>query len=73
MSHVERMIAWFKYKGGTATLREILQPGEPWSYEWRARATDLRHRGDYDLVLTRAAHHSDNSYSLIEKIPTSSV
>lgn len=72
-THITRMIDWFKARGGTATLREILQSGEPWSYEWRARATDLRHRGSYDLILTRGRCRSDNSYSLIEKLPVSSV
>lgn len=73
MSHVERMIAWFKYKGGAATLREIIQSGEPWMWEFNARKTDLRHNTNYDLVLTRAPHHGDNSYRLTEKIPASSV
>ena len=64
-SHVDLIIDWFKSRGGTATLREILNSGQPWSYEWRARATDLRKRGKYDLVLTRGAKPSDNAYSLI--------
>ena len=72
-THIDMMVSWFKGRGGVATLREILQSGEPWSYEWRARATDMRNRGQYDLILTRGRCRSDNSYSLIEKIPAPSV
>lgn len=67
MTHLEMLVAWFKSRGGTATLRDILQSGQPWAYEWRARATDLRHQGRYDLVLCRGDRPSDNAYSLIER------
>lgn len=70
MSHIEQLISWFQARGGSATLREILQSGQPWSYEWRARATDLRHKTRYDLVLTRGRRASDNIYKLTEKTLT---
>lgn len=67
MTHIELMITWFKARGGKATLRDILQSDQPFSYEWRARATELRRKTAYDLVLTRGKRPSDNLYSLVEK------
>ena len=67
-TQVDMIIDWFKARGGSATLREILTSGQPWVYEWRARATDLRHRTNYDLVLTRGRCASDNIYKLTEKV-----
>jgi len=64
-SHVDLIIDWFKSRGGTATLREILNSGQPFAHEFNARKTDLRKQGRYDLVLVRGAKPSDNAYSLI--------
>ena len=67
MTHIESIIAWFKTRGCSATLREILQSGELWSHEFNARKTDLRQCTRYDLVLTRGPRPSDNRYTLTEK------
>lgn len=67
MSHIESIVSWFKSRGGAATLGEILRSGEAWSYEWRARATDLRKKGRYDLVLRRGKRATDNVYVLCER------
>lgn len=67
MTHIDMMVNWFKRRGGSATLGEILASGEPWAYEWRARATNLRQKGRYDLHLVRGPRASDNRYSLVEK------
>jgi hypothetical protein len=67
MTHIEQIIDWFKSRGGSATLREILNSGQAWSHEFTARASNLRHKTRYDLVLTRGARPSDNTYCLIEK------
>jgi hypothetical protein len=67
MTHIDLMIAWFKRRGGSATLGEILRSGEPWAYEWRARATNLRQKTRYDLQLVRGQRANDNRYSLVEK------
>lgn len=67
MTHLDMIVKWFKSRGGTATLREILQSGESWSHEFNARKTDLRHQGRYDLVLTRGKKASDNAYALNER------
>lgn len=65
MTHLELMVSWFKRNNGTATLSEILRCGEPWSYEFRARATDLRKKG-YRIVCERGTKPSDNRYQLFE-------
>jgi len=67
MTHLEMMIEYFKSKGGTATLREILNSGQPFAHEFNARKTDLRKQGHYDLVLVRGSKPSENTYSLIER------
>jgi len=67
MTHIDMIVDWFKSRGGTATLREILNSGQPFAHEFNARKTDLRKQGRYDLVLVRGAKPSDNTYSLIER------
>lgn len=66
-SHLDQIVDWFKARGGTATLREILNSGECWQHEFNARKTDLRKKTKYDLVLVRGQKPSDNAYSLIER------
>jgi len=65
MSHCERLVAWFKSRDGQATLGEILGSGEGWSYEFRARATDLRKKG-YVITCERGRRPSENLYRVIE-------
>jgi hypothetical protein len=67
MTHVQQIINWFHVRGGTATLREILTSGEPWSHEFNARKTNLRQKTEYDLVLERGRCASDNRYKLVNK------
>lgn len=67
MTHVEMLIEWFKARGGSATLGEILRSDEPWSHEFNARKTNVRQQGRYDLRLTRGSRPSENSYTLIER------
>jgi hypothetical protein len=64
VTHLELMVSWFKHRGGRATLRDILACGEPWSYEFRARATDLRKKG-YVITCERADQPSNNTYRLV--------
>lgn len=64
MTHLERVIVWFEVRHGKATLGEILRSGEPWSYEWRARATDLRHKG-YVITYQRGATPTENVYTVV--------
>lgn len=64
MTHLERVIVWFNARHNHATLREILTSGEPWSYEWRARATELRHKG-FVITYERGVTPSDNTYTVI--------
>lgn len=45
MTHLDMIAAWFSRRGGKATLRDILNSGEPWMHEWNARKTDLRGKG----------------------------
>ena len=63
MTHLEMMVACFNALGGTASLEEILTSGERWSYEFRARATDLRKKG-YTIVCKRGTIPSFNQYTL---------
>lgn len=63
MTHSEQMVKWFKNHNGFATLQEIITSGEPWSYEFRARATDLRKKG-YRITCDRALTPSLNLYRL---------
>jgi len=63
MTQKEQMVQWFKAHDGFATLGEILKSGEPWSYEFRARATDLRKEG-YRITCDRGDHPSRNLYRL---------
>lgn len=64
MTHLEQMITWFKARHGFATLHEILTSGEKWSYEFRARATDLRKKG-YVITCDRGKRPSENLYRII--------
>lgn len=64
MTHIERMIWWFQMHRGKATLGEILQSGEPWSYEFRARMTDAKKRGIH-FRCQRNKPPSANLYSLV--------
>lgn len=67
MTHVERMVYWFRMKGHRATLGEILKSGESWAYEFRARMTDARKKG-IEFVCQQDPHvPSKNLYRLIEK------
>lgn len=65
MTHVDRMVHWFRMNNHEATLDYILRSGEPWSYEFRARMTDARKRG-YNFVCVKAKRPGDNLYRLIE-------
>lgn len=69
MKHSDRMIEWFKFHDNKATLGEILQSGEPWAYEFRARATDLRHQG-FVITCLRNKMPSDNLYTVYEPEPS---
>lgn len=68
MTHIERMVYWFRMHQGKATLGEILRSGEPWSYEFRARMTDAKKRG-VAFFSCQQDHKqpSMNLYRLIEK------
>lgn len=65
MTHIDRMIYWFRMHHGQATLGEILSSREPWSYEWRARVTEARRKG-IDFVLERGKKPSENLYRMCE-------
>ena len=62
-SHKEMIVDWFKARNGFATLGEILKSGEPWSYEVRARFTDLRRAG-YTITCDRGPRPGENLYRL---------
>lgn len=64
MTHLEMIAAWFMRRGGRATLRDILNSGEPWMHEWNARKTDLRGKG-FVVLLERGKTKSDNLYTVI--------
>lgn len=64
MTHLALMVSWFEKRGGKATLEEILTSGEPWSYEFRARATDLRKKG-FVIICERGTMPSFNRYTVI--------
>ena len=61
MTQHEAIIEFFRERGGRATLGEILR--HPFGYEFRARATELRHQG-YRIECVRAEKASDNIYVL---------
>ena len=65
MTHIERMVYYFRMRGGKLTLGEILCSGEPWSYEFRARMTDARKRG-IQFNFQRGTTASENLYTLVE-------
>lgn len=64
MTHSEQIIEWFRKRNGFATLGEILKSGEEWSYEFRARATELRKKG-YVITCDRGQNPSENLYRVI--------
>lgn len=66
MSHIDRMIFWFRMHKCQATLGEILSSREPWSYEWRARVTEARRKG-IAFVLERGKKPSENIYRMYEQ------
>lgn len=66
LTHIDRLVYWFRMKGGRATLGEILRSGEPWAYEWRARVTEARKKG-IAFVLERGKTPSENTYRMIEQ------
>ena len=68
MTQAEAMVKWFKEHDGFATLGEILQSGESFSYEFRARATDLRKKG-YRITCDRAKRPSENLYRMFPPEP----
>lgn len=61
----EELLALFQTHGNRLSLRQILESRV--GYEWRARATELRHRG-YKIVLERGPQPSDNVYTLFEPL-----
>lgn len=63
MTHLDQMLFWFKSRNGFATLFEIIHSGQPWSYEFRARATDLRKKG-YRITCQRGKRPGDNLYRI---------
>ena len=65
MTQIDEMLSWFRARGGSATLSDILQSGTRWAYEWRARATEARDKG-VAIVLTRGKRPSENVYRVIE-------
>ena len=65
MTHKTSIVEWFKARNGFATLGEILKSGEPWSYEFRARATELRRQG-YTITCERGPRPSENLYRLTD-------
>lgn len=68
MSHIERMVWWFKMKGHKATLGEILQSGEPWAYEFRSRMSDAKRRGvAFFSCQVDRKNPSSNLYRLTER------
>lgn len=64
LTHIERMVYWFRMHEGKATLAEILKSGEAWSYEFRARMTDARKKG-IQFVCHRGQTPSLNEYRLV--------
>ena len=63
MTHKQRIVEWFKARNGFATLGEILKSGEPWGYEWRARASEMRRAG-FTITCDRGPRPSENLYRL---------
>ena len=68
MTHLEMLVNWFKRNHYQATLHQIITCGEPWSYEFRARATDLRKKGSA-IDCVRGKRPSENLYTLREPAP----
>jgi hypothetical protein len=65
MTQQELIVQWFRKRNGFATLGEILGAGEPFLYEFRARATELRKKG-YVITCDRGKTPSENLYRLYE-------
>lgn len=62
----DRMVFWFRMNNCRATLKQILERGEPWSYEFRARMAEARRRG-IAFVLERGSKPSENVYRMVEQ------
>jgi len=58
----DQILSAFYNNHNRMRLGDILR--HPWGYEFRARATELRHEG-YQVICERAKKPSDNLYTLI--------
>ena len=61
------IVDWFKARNGFATLGEILNSGEPFAWEIRARFTELRKEG-WTITCDRGPRPSENLYRLSEPV-----
>lgn len=66
MTHEDQIVEAFKRNNWRMELGHILQ--YPWGYEFRARATELRHKG-YVIQLWRARKPATASSNLYIMIP----
>lgn len=64
MTHVDRLVHWFRSHNNRATLGEILQSGEPWCHEFNARKANARKQG-YVFLFERGKTASENVYQLV--------
>lgn len=68
MTQIERMIYWFRMKGGKATLGQILTSGEPWCSEFRARMSDAKRKEIAHFVCHKNYRQpSMNLYQIVDK------
>jgi hypothetical protein len=65
MTQIESMLSWFNRRGNEATLRDILQSHEPWSYEFRARLTDAKTRLGITHTCEQRKPRSENLYRIV--------
>lgn len=66
MTHLDQMLAWFKAHGNQATLRQILDSHERWSYEFRARLADAKRQRGVSHTCELREPRSENLYKIIE-------
>lgn len=64
-TQVQDMIDWFQRHGYKATLGEILQSGERWSYEFRARLVDARTKYGYSHTCEKGETPAKNVYRIM--------
>jgi hypothetical protein len=65
MTQKEQIIDSFRRAGGRMNLAQIL--AQPWGYEFRARATEMRKSG-FKFIFTRGRTPSENIYEMWEPV-----